>query len=57
MHRWLLGAPDGILPWRGERELHLDFANRYLVVIHAVCNGKCAMIDTKTGVLTPFGEG
>ena len=57
MHRWLLGTPDGVLPWRGECELHLDFANRYLVVIHAVCDGKCAMFDTKTGVLIPFGEG
>ena len=57
MHRWLLGTPDGVLPWRGERELHLDFANRYLVVVHAVCDGKCALFDTETNDLIPFGEG
>jgi hypothetical protein len=57
LHRWLLGTPGGVLPWRGEGQLRLDNANRYLVVIHAVWAGKCALFDTKTGDLTPFGEG
>jgi predicted phosphodiesterase len=56
MHRRLLGTPEGVLPWRGERPLRLDAPNRYLVVIHAVWDGKCALFDTSTRELIPFGE-
>ena len=55
-HRWLLGTPDGLLLWRGENPVALDSRNRYLVVVHAVWDGKCALFDAKTGELTPFGE-
>lgn len=57
LHRWLLGTPDGPLPWRGESPVGLDGRNRYLVVVHAVWDGNCALYDTETGELTPFGEG
>jgi hypothetical protein len=57
MHRWLLGTPDGMIAWRGDRRLCLDPARRYLVAIHAICDGKCALFDTTTGELTPFGSG
>jgi hypothetical protein len=57
LHRWLLGTPDGLLPWRGESPVSLGSQNRYLVVVHGVWDGKCALFDTKTGELTPFGEG
>jgi hypothetical protein len=57
LHRWLLGTPEGLLPWQGDRQLCLDRSNRFLVVIHAVRDGKCALFDTQTGELTPFGEG
>jgi predicted phosphodiesterase len=57
LHRWLLGTPDGLLPWRGEGPVSLDGESRYLVVVHAVWEGRCALFDTKTGDLTPFGEG
>ncbi|HBI43793.1 MAG TPA: hypothetical protein DDY78_13220 [Planctomycetales bacterium] len=57
MHRWLLGTPAGVLPWRGDRQLRLDCANRYLVVVHAVCAGRYTLFDTKTGDLISFGEG
>jgi hypothetical protein len=56
LHRWLLGTPDGLLPWRGDRPVRLDAAKRHLVVIHAVWDGRFALFDTKTGELTPFGE-
>jgi hypothetical protein len=56
LHRWLLGTPAGVLPWRGERQVCLDSSNRYLVVVHAIWDGKCALFDTKTGDLIPFGE-
>jgi Calcineurin-like phosphoesterase superfamily domain len=55
MHRWLLGTPEGVMTWQGERRLGLDFADRYLVVVHAVLNGKYALFDTKTNDLIPFG--
>jgi hypothetical protein len=57
MHRWLLGTPNGLLPWRGEGPVRLDKSQRYLIVVHAVCDGKYALFDTETGDLTPFGEG
>ena len=57
MHRWLLGTPAGVLPWRGDRPLRLDSANRHMIVLHAVWDGRCALFDTQTGDLTPFGEG
>jgi hypothetical protein len=54
MHRWLLGTPNGLLPWRGETPVHLDSRERFLVVVHAVCDGKYALFDTKTNELVPF---
>jgi hypothetical protein len=55
LHRWLLGTPDGMLAWRGEKPVRLDSRNRYLVVVHAIWDGKCALFDTETNDLTPFG--
>jgi hypothetical protein len=55
-HRWLLGTPEGVVPWRGERPLCLAGPARYLVVAHAVWDGRCALYDTESGELTPFGE-
>lgn len=55
-HRWLLGTPAGVLPWRGETPVRLDRTNRHLVVVHAFWAGKCALFDTETGELIPFGE-
>jgi hypothetical protein len=55
MHRWLLGTPEGVVEWKGDRRLYLDIADRYLVAVHAVCDGKCALFDTKTNDLIPFG--
>jgi hypothetical protein len=55
-HRWLLGTPAGLSPWRGEGPVRLDGGGRYLVVVHAVWLGRCALFDTDTSVLTPPGE-
>jgi hypothetical protein len=54
MHRWLLGTPGGRLPWRGEGPVRLDSRTRYLVVVHAVWDGRCALFDTETNELVPF---
>ncbi len=55
MHRWLLGTPEGLLPWRGEGPVRLDSRTRNLVVVHAVCDGRFALFDTETNELLPFG--
>jgi len=57
LHRWLLGTPKGLLSWRGEGPVRLDNRARYLIVVHAVWDGRCALFDTETGDLLPFGEG
>jgi len=56
-HRWLLGTPDGLLPWRGDGPVRLDDQARYLVVVHADWDGHCALFDTQTNDLLPFGKG
>jgi hypothetical protein len=54
MHRWLLGTPKGLVSWRGDAPVRLDKSERYLVVVHAVCDGKCALFDTQTNELVPI---
>ena len=55
LHRWLLGTPGGPLPWRGEGPVRLDGRARFLVVVQAVWDGNCALFDTETNELLPFG--
>jgi hypothetical protein len=57
LHRWLLGTPDGLLPWQGETPVRLDHSRRHLVVVHAVWDGWCALFDTQTNDLIPFAAG
>ncbi len=56
-HRWLAVTPEGALPWSGQQPLPFNFTERYLVVIAAVCDGWCAIYDTESDVLTPYGLG
>lgn len=53
-HRWLLATPQEVLPWRGEGPIRLEPNQRYLIVVHAVWDGRCALFDTTTGELVPF---
>lgn len=53
-HRWLLATLEGVQLWVGDRPIVLDTADRYLVAVHAVCAGKCALLDTDTHELIPF---
>ena len=66
MHRWLLGTPGGLLSWRGDGPVRLDGPTRYLVVAHAVRDGRCALfighlhrwlLGTPDGLLPWRGEG
>jgi hypothetical protein len=55
-HRWRVITPDGPLSWAGEGPVTLA-EGRYLVVVHAVMQGYCALLDTHTSVLTPLEVG
>ena len=52
-HRWILARPGEVLAWEGECPVRLDPPSRYLVVVHAVADGWCAMLDTGAHLLTP----
>jgi hypothetical protein len=52
-HRWILVRPGAIVPWHGETPQALDPSDRYLLVVHAVCDGWCALLDTSASVITP----
>jgi hypothetical protein len=54
LHSWLLGTPEGLLPWRGQDPVRSESDSRYLVVVHAVWDGKCALFDMETRHLMPF---
>jgi hypothetical protein len=54
-HRWLHGTPEGMTAWRGDRPVFLDRGSPHLVVVHAVAEGRCALFDTETNELEPFG--
>lgn len=53
-HRWLLATAQGVESWTGEAPVRLDPGQRYLVVVHAVCLGRCALLDTDAGELIPL---
>jgi hypothetical protein len=55
VHRWLIAKPGTILEWNGETPIRLDGDTRYLILVAAVCDGKCAIFDTDNLELVPFG--
>jgi hypothetical protein len=55
-HRWLLATPAGIDGWPGDRPLRLTRGERYFVVVHALCEGFSAILDTETWELVPFRD-
>lgn len=52
-HRWLAVTPQGNLDWDGTSPIRLQPHLRYLIVIAAVCDGWCAMLDTSSRELLP----
>jgi hypothetical protein len=52
-HRWLAATPRGCLPWDGSTPIELESGKRYLIVVHAVADGHCAVFDCATDRLTP----
>jgi predicted phosphodiesterase len=53
-HAWLLGTPDGLISWDGTTPVRLAPPQRYLVVLHALVSGHCAIYDTISGDLVPL---
>lgn len=53
-HRWLAATPGEVLDWDGREPLHLDAERRFLVVVDAVENGRCAILDTDRRVIEPI---
>lgn len=56
-HRWSASDRAGRLPWDGTRPLEFEPGERYLVAVHAVCDGWCALLDTTAGRLVPIALG
>jgi len=53
-HRWWAATPSGQIDWDGTDTLLLQPDERYFVVIAGVFQGKCAILDTTSGILEPL---
>jgi hypothetical protein len=53
LHRWLAVSETEVLPWDGDRPLHLAPPHRYLITVHALLHGHFALYDTETAIFTP----
>jgi hypothetical protein len=53
-HRWWAATPQGRIDWDGSRPLILRPGERYFVVVAAVFQGWCAVLDTVSGVMHPL---
>ena len=53
-HRWWAATPEGPLGWSGSRPLQFEPGHRYFVVVAAVCDGWCGILDTERAQLEPL---
>ena len=53
-HRWWAATPAGPLPWDGARPLEFAPGERHFVVVAAVSEGWCGVLDTDAAVLRPL---
>ena len=53
-HRWLAATASGLVDWRGEEPLSLAGKERYFVVVGAVFQGQCGVLDTERCELAPL---
>lgn len=53
-HRWWAATPNGPIEWTGTEPLRLELGQRYFVVVGAVFDGNCGILDTDKRTLTPM---
>lgn len=53
-HRWLVATRERVLPWDSLKPICLKPPERYLVVVAAVCEGRCGIYDSLTCELLPL---
>lgn len=53
-HQWWATSDTGPIEWSGDEPLDLEPGRRYWVVIAAVCEGNCAILDTEARRLEPL---
>jgi hypothetical protein len=53
-HRWWAATPSGPLGWSGPEPLALASGERYVVVVGAVCDGWCGLLDVEDATLQPL---
>lgn len=54
LHRWAVLTAEAELDWDRSTPFQFGRETRYLVVVHAVQQGQCAIYNTALDVLTPF---
>src|SRR5262245_2337910 len=54
VHRWFLGTDDGPCEWVGGQPIRLAPPKRYMLILHALVEGHCAIYDTETFEFTPL---
>jgi hypothetical protein len=53
-HRWWAATPEGPVGWSRDGPLRFEPGRRYFVVVAAVCDGWCGILDTQRGQLEPL---
>jgi predicted phosphodiesterase len=53
-HRWWAATPEGQVRWSGTGPLRFESGKRYFIVVAAVCDGWCGILDTELAQLEPL---
>lgn len=53
-HEWMAFSRHGRIAWNGKETLHFEPGERYFVVVHAVRDGWCGMLDCEHRCLVPI---
>lgn len=53
-HAWMAFDCRGQIDWSGQEPLQLETAQRYFIVVAAVCDGWCAVLNDEQRVLIPM---
>lgn len=53
-HRWMAMGRSGPLPWCGREPFRFAAGTPTMMIVHAVCDGYAATLDTDDGLLEPL---